>query len=104
MNDADRQFLTEWGGEKWNEGHMEIWNPSTMRHEMQPLPNRPFDTWEDFGWLWERVLDRLGVSFCYLVGYIHSEFGQYSWYCAHPQVRCKLICDFLREQEKGGEG
>jgi len=50
------------------------------------------------------LCDRLGVSFCHLVGYIHSEFGQYSWCCAHPQVRCQLICDFLREQEKGGEG
>ena len=119
MNDTDRQFLTEWGGECWHEIsddaepsyvcpkcgiiltaiHYSDWNPKAFY--------RTFDTWADFGWLWEKLE-------AYLIEFIfwHAKqkpmtalFNGQSCSSAlveferlSPAERSQLICDFLRER------
>ena len=69
MKDEDRKILTEFLGEKWHERiwRDEIGKPATLCScgfdegvlnlcvHLDAAANRTFDTWEDFGALWDRV-------------------------------------------------
>lgn len=107
MNDADRQFLTKWGGECWHE-----WNADEnkcscgvkgrmLANYSCDYENRTFDTWEDFGWLWEKFCRKYyGRFICWICGKRHIAW--IDWEYKSPADRCQLICDFLREQEGKG--
>jgi hypothetical protein len=98
MNDTDRKFLTEWGGEKCvllDDGKYY----SGLSVAGEPLPIRTFDTWEDFGWLHENMMGKpYDIAFS---EYIHGTKGYTmdEWWTLTVAERCQLICDFLRERE-----
>jgi len=104
MNDADRKYLTEWGGECWHDAE----NDETcskcgksFRGYYFESVNRTFDTWEDFGWLWENFCRKYyGRFICWICGKRHIAW--IDWEYKSPAERCQLICDFLREQEGKG--
>ena len=112
MNDEARKFLTEWGGECWHE-----WNADEnkcscgvkgrmLANYSCDYENRTFDNWEDFGWLWGKMVES-NTYLRFLKWYWGLEEMSVLeawciWECQFPKRRCRLICDFLRGQE--GEG
>jgi hypothetical protein len=102
MNESDRKFLTEWGGEKCvllDDGKYY----SGLSVAGEPLPIRTFDTWNDFGWLQEQLKDR-GLLHGFLAWFKQIIRGNlFTWELRRPFIRCQLICDFLGERKKREE-
>jgi hypothetical protein len=134
MNDEDRRYLTEWGGECWHEPDrgcavglgtssggivLQICTKCgvILSNTFQQLhENRTFDTWNDFGWLMERLCTTKllwnfvsrwrRVGMCWMSADDVCErywdtpiTPMVEWESLKPGIRCQLICDFLREKE-----
>jgi hypothetical protein len=111
MKDTDRKFLVEWGGEKWHEIVIEYPYEKLYQDEFYSVcktcrceyneshDNRTFDTWNDFGWLWEKMnkIPTTGAFLGWLGWWRDTDWAD--WETKGPELRCQLICDFLRERE-----
>mgnify|MGYP000895782473 CR=1 FL=1 len=107
MNEEDRRYLTEWGGDCWHDYQQAIGGRRCKKCGEWDLENRTFDTWEDFGWLVVALTERdLLWNFAdYWVGRFptYAPTNRFSSWLAHSPInRCQFICDFLREQEGKG--
>ena len=103
MNDEDRKFLTEWGGDCWHEFDWAVGGRRCKKCGEWDLENRTFDTWADFGWLWGGFLVQSRYSIPHLMAWYgtkrQNNYPAHAWMLETPEDRCQLICDFLREQE-----
>ena len=62
MKDEDRKILTEFLGERWEESyridHGQDYSFKGYDYQFETVDqNRTFDTWEDFGALWDAVIE-----------------------------------------------
>ena len=111
MKDEDRKVLTEFLGECFhdieNKGpyqstcskcgmtfgaiHSSDWNPNRF--------NRTFDTWEDFGALWEKI-DKKDLAISWIIQGEYERFILQSWRMwerAIPEKRCLVILEAIKE-------
>lgn len=105
MKDEDRKILTEFLGEEWN-------TIDSVRNEIgdlgvliyygtkPELNNRTFDTWEDFGMLWEKVESKdLFISWLYMCyfGDIDKIMSWNRWEKKLPEDRCLIILRAIKD-------
>ena len=101
MKDEDRKALTEFLGECWinidnfdDEGICKICGECWEVHH-----NRTFDTWEDFGALWEKI-DKKDLVISWIIQGEYERFILQSWRMwerAIPEKRCLIILEATKE-------
>ena len=101
MKDEDRKALTEFLGECWinidnfdDEGICKICGECWEVHH-----NRTFDTWEDFGALWEKI-DKKDLVISWIIQGEYERFILQSWRMwerAIPEKRCLIILEAIKE-------
>lgn len=111
MNDDDRKFLTEWGGDCWHGDDLEktydyldgvpvamVGARCRRCGAHTPLFYRTFDNPDDYWWLWEKMVKRyLITQFIDWLGHRYN-YDFYDWVLdCSLEHRCQLILDFLRE-------
>jgi len=101
MRDEDRKILTEFLGECWididnfdSEGICKKCGECWESHH-----HRTFDTWEDFGALWEKVEKKdLFLSWLHQEYYeLYSINAWRKWERAIPKKRCAIILEAIKK-------
>ena len=119
MNESDRKFLVEWGGEKWHEIVIEYPYEKLYQDEFYSLcktcrceyneahENRTFDNPNDLEWLINKLTEKglIRAFIGWLCGKLvfgtmqNPVWSWFTWLTSTTSQRCQLICDFLRERE-----
>ena len=106
MEDQDRKILTEFLGECWHEWedrHITDFSPSKCKkcgyETVQVFHYRTFDTWEDFGMLWEKIKKKdLAISLIHQDHYGISLLESWRrWERETPEERCLILLESIQE-------
>ena len=102
MKDEDKKILTEFLGECWYEkctGVKAPWGTVYPSQDTSTDPNRTFNTWEDFGALWEKI-DKKDLVISWIIQGEYERFILQSWRMwerAIPEKRCLIILEATKE-------
>ena len=105
MEDEDRKALTEFLGECWHANdYYYLAKVRHCRYCEKTLPdgeiNRTFDTWEDFGALWEALIEK-GILGDFMKWLIKDNdcaaMAFVAWESWEPKERCIIILKAINE-------
>ena len=104
MKAEDRKILTEFLGERWEESyridHGQDYIFKGYDYQFETVDqNRTFDTWEDFGALWEKI-DKKDLVISWIIQGEYERFILQSWRMwerAIPEKRCLIILEATKE-------
>jgi hypothetical protein len=111
MTPEDCKIVTEYIGERYSEGMVGL----PYRHEGEIISHRDFTTWNDFGAVFEKLVEKGDFPKFEIYARIKyaNEFYEYRGYheaeyipWLHSQLQdgtfrlCQLVADWLKEKEE----